>query len=130
MVLKPGGQSWVSCPHNALAQTPEGKHRRAVPKVGVRVAQGSLGGSHEYANRLVPGGRGSRKGAGGARAGSKLAPEAAAAAAAGDANQTPPAVAGSPQNGSKTGLPWSAARAPSSVPDPVPVPTRHKLKKA
>lgn len=46
----------------------------------------------------------------------------------GDANQTPPAVAGFPQNGSKTGPPRSAARAPSPVPDPVPVPARRKLK--
>lgn len=61
----------------------------------------------------------------GARAGSKLAPRRRRRGA-GDANRTPPAVAGSPQNGSKTGLPWSAARAPSSVPDPVP--TRQKLK--
>lgn len=65
-------------PTHALAQTPEGKHRRAVPKVGVRVAPGSLGGSHEYAKRLLAGGRGSRKGAGSAR-GLKVSAEAAAA---------------------------------------------------
>lgn len=55
MVLKPSSQSWACCPHNASAQTPEGKHRRGVPKVGVRVAKGSLRGSREYSNRLIPG---------------------------------------------------------------------------
>lgn len=70
---------------DASARAPEGKHRRGVPKVGVRVAKGSRGGSREYSNRLIPRAGLRRREPGGVRGGSKLSTPREAA---GDAPQT------------------------------------------
>lgn len=110
MVPKPSSQSWACCPHNASAQTPEGKHRRGVPKVGVRVAKGSRRGSREYSHRLIPGRP--RREPGAAHDGSKFSTPR-------EASGDTPGLAGFPQNGSKTRPPRLASRE-DSIPHPRP----------
>lgn len=86
--------------------------------MGVRVAKGSLRGSREYSNQLIPPAAEGHEGAQGRPHGLQLEHQEG-----GRRGHSPDAVAGFPQNGSKTPLPRPAARTPS----PTPAPTRRKL---